>query len=97
MDESYKPTPADLGAIQARLDEFVAAGLIEIIEYDAAADEGTMRFHPAWFRLMCAGRNDLIDRAFSDAGVDLVAARRSLERDAERVWPRSDTTVDGRG
>jgi hypothetical protein len=97
MNETDAPTPAELAVIQAKLDEFVGAGLIEIIEYDAAADEGTLRFHPAWFRLMHAGRTDLIDRAFADAGVDLVAARRSLEREAERLWPDSDATVYGHG
>ncbi len=97
MDISDAPTPAELAVIQAKLNEFIAAGLIKIIEYDAVKDAGELRFHPAWFRLMCAGRQDLIGRAFAAAGDDLLTARRLIEWDASRLWPDADTKADPRG
>jgi hypothetical protein len=94
MDETSAPTASDLAAIQARLDEFVAAGLVEILDYDEATDEGSLRFHPAWFPLLLAGRRDLIDRAFAKAGNDLTAARELLEREAAGLSSDAEATAD---
>jgi hypothetical protein len=87
MDEGEHIRRAVMAAMQGSLERLQAAGLIEILEYDPVVDEGTLRFHPGYHRLLMAGRNPLVEPGFAEplASGDLAAARAWVEAEAANL------------